>query len=133
MTGAEIVGTLLRGADAVTGKVAVADIKLGLLPDNAALPSLLIRTVSVVDRQPLKRVGWVRRVDRVSVTVRAGSYRDQVAIIGLVRHCLLGLTGDIGGGQNVSIQPAGTGPDLNGPASSFEQAQDLRVSFDEPA
>lgn len=130
MTGADIVGTLLRADGGVTGLIVAASIKLGKLPDGVILPALLVRTVSIVDRQPLKRVGLVRRVDRVSVAVRAKSYRDQVEAIRLVRACCSGRTGNIGGGLNVSILTAGTGPDLNGPADTFEQTQDFRVSFD---
>ena len=133
MTGADIVTALLR-ADTAIATVASADrIKLGRLPDGVALPAILIRTISVVDRQPLKRAGFVKRTDRVSVTVRAASYRDQVAAIGIVRRCCSGKTGALGGGTGVSILTAGTGPDVAGPADSFEQAQDFRVSFDEPA
>ena len=94
------------------------------------LPALLVRTVSVIDRQPLKRVGLVRRTDRVSVAVRAENYRDQVEAIRLIRKCCSGRTGNIGGGLNVSVLTAGTGPDINGPGNTFEQTQDLRVSFD---
>lgn len=133
MSGADIIGALLRDDAAVTGKVVEANIKGGMLPENAPLPSLLVRVISTVDRQPLKRVGWVRTTDRVSVTTRAATYRDQKDIIRLVRLCCLGRTGDIGGGARVAITSAGAGPDLIGPGSSFERAHDFRVSFDEPA
>lgn len=133
MTGAEIIGALLRADAGVVTRVAVANIKGGLLAANAPLPSLLVRTISVIDRQPLKRVGMIRRVDRVSVTARAGSYAEQLAIFRLVRTCCSGKTGDVGGGTRVSILTAGAGPDLIGPGTSFEQAQDFRVSFDAAA
>lgn len=132
MTGADIIGTLLRASDEVKAKVAEEDIKAGRLPEGAPLPSLLVRVVSVIDRQPLKRVGWCRSVARVSVTVRAASYRDQNAIIALVRACCAGKFGNIGGGERVSILTAGTGPDLDGPGNSFEQAQDFKISYDQP-
>ena len=132
MTGAAIVADLLRADVLVTSAVPIASIKLGRLADDAAMPTLLVRTISVVDRQPLKRLGYVRRTDRVSATVRAASYRDQVEVIGLVRKQLPGQTGNLAGAERVSILTAGTGPDLNGPANSFEQAQYFAVSFDEP-
>ena len=132
MTGAAVVADLLRADQLVAGAVPIASIKLGRLADDAALPTLLVRTISVVDRQPLKRLGFVRRTDRVSVTVRAASYRDQVELIRLVRQQLTGRTGDLAGAERVSILTAGTGPDLNGPANSFEQAQYFAVSLDEP-
>jgi len=130
MTGVTIIGALLR-ADASLLAVVPADrIKAGRLPDGVALPALLVRTVSSIDRQTLKRGVTVRTTDRVSVTVRAASYRDQRAVIEMVRAACAGRVGDIGGGSRVSILTAGTGPDVNGPANSFEQAQDFRVSFD---
>ena len=133
MTGADIVAALLIADLNVIGVVPATGIKLGRLPDGVALPALLARTVSSVERQPLKRGATIRTVDRVSVTVRAASYRDQVTAMKLVRQCCAGRTGEIGGGSNVSILTAGTGPDLNGPADSFEQTQDFRVSFDAAA
>ena len=132
MTGAAIVAELLRADALVTAAVPVASIRLGRLPDDAMLPVLLVRTVSVVDRQPLKRLGFVRRTERVWVTVRAASYRDQVEVIRLVRKQIAGRTGNLAGADRVSVLTAGTGPDLNGPANSFEQTQDFAVSFDEP-
>lgn len=130
MTGADIIGVLLRADQAVLGAVPAASIKGGQFPEGQALPALLVRTVSLVDRQPLKWAGWVRVTARISVTVRAVSYRDQNAIIALVRACCAGRTGDIGGAKRVSILTAGLGPDVIGPGNSFEQTQDFRVSFD---
>lgn len=131
MTGADIVGELLRADSAVTDAVPLAQIKGGALPDEITLPALLVRTISSVERQPLKRGQTVRVVDRVAVAVRAASYAEQRVIIALVKDCCRGRTGDIGGGLRVSILTAGTGPDLRGPANSYEQTQDLRVSFDD--
>lgn len=131
MSGALIVGTLLREEADLTAIVLVDSIKAGRLPDGVVLPALLVRTVSETDRQPLKRQGWVRVTARVSVTVRAPSYRVQGEVIRLVRR-IAGRTGDFGGGTRVSILTAGKGPDVNGPADSFEQTQDFRVSFEEP-
>lgn len=130
MSGVDIIGELLRTDAEVTAFVPLDRIKAGRLPDGVALPALLVRTVSIVDRQPLKRVGWVRVVARVAVAVRAASYVDQEEAIRLVRRCCAGRTGDIGGGTRVSITTAGTGPDVSGPANSFEQTQDFKVSFD---
>ena len=71
MSGAMIVATLLRAAEEVTAQVPAASIKIGRLPDGTQPPALLVRAVSSVERQPLKRGGWVRRTDRIAVTVRA--------------------------------------------------------------
>lgn len=130
MTGADIIGVLLYADAAVTDRVPVARIKSGRLPDGVDLPALLVRVVSVVDRHALKRSGWERQTARVSVTVRAASYREQGEIIELVRRCCAGRVGDIGSAKRVSILTAGTGPDVDGPGNSFEQAQDFKVSFD---
>ena len=140
MSGFAVIGELLRADPALQvflaargGLTVDRQVKAGRLADAVALPALLVRTISVIDQQMLKRVGWVRVTARVSVTVRAANYEDQVEAIRLVRLCCAGKTGDIGGGTRVSILTAGTGPDLAGPADSFEQAQDFRVSADELA
>jgi hypothetical protein len=133
MTGVEIVGAVLRDHSPLVERIPVERIKAGALPDNIVLPALLLRTVSSIDRQWLKRGTVCRVTDRVSVAVRAASYAEQIAIIQIVKRLCGGLSGDIGGGLRVSILTAGTGPDVGGPANSFEQTQDLRVSFDEPA
>ncbi|SEQ60461.1 hypothetical protein [Sphingobium sp. YR768] len=128
--GSDIIGALLlEGADLIA--VVPADrIRAGRLPEGIPLPALLVRGVSSVARQPLKRNGPVRRTDRVSVTVRADSHRDRKDIISLVRRFCAFRTGQLGGGQNVSVLSAGTGPDVNGPGDSFEKTQDFRVSWD---
>jgi hypothetical protein len=133
MTGVEIVGAILRDHPALLERIPVERIKAGSLPDNVALPALLLRTVSSIDQQWLKRGDVWRVTDRVSVAVRAASYADQIAIIQLVKRLCGGLTGNIGGALRVSILTAGTGPDVGGPANSFEQTQDFRVSFDAAA
>lgn len=132
MTGISIVGTLLCEDAPLAQIVPDERIKAGRLPDGVTLPALLVRTISVVERHALKRVGWERVTARIAVTVRAESYRDQGAVIALVRACCAGRTGDIGGGTRVSIRTAGLGPDINGPGNTFEQTQDFRVSFDAP-
>lgn len=133
MTGAMIVGAILREAVAITSIVPAAMIKAGRLPEDAALPALLVRNVSSTERSTLTRWEKVRTTDRVAVTVRAANYKDQGAIIRLIRSACAGLTGDIGGGSHVAIINAGTGPDVAGPGNSFEQTQDFLVSFDADA
>ena len=133
MSGVAIVGDLLRGYAQLLEVVPADRIKAGRLPDGVALPALLVRKVSSVDRQPLKRGADVRETERVSVTVRAKSYREQVAVIKLVRTCCAGKTGNLAGFARTSVLTAGTGPDIAGPGDSFEQTQDFRVSFDAPA
>lgn len=130
MTGVDIVGALLS-AHAPLVAMATGGIKAGMLPEGAPLPAVLVRLVSSVDRQPLCRGGTVRVTDRVSVAVRAASYRDQHRLLRMVRFACAGRTGDIGGALRVSVMTAGIGPDVIGPGNSFEGTQDFRVSFDD--
>lgn len=130
MSGTAIVGALLRNHAPLLALVPAERIRAGSFPDGVSLPALLVRTVSSVDQQPLTRGQTVRQTDRTSVTVRASSYREQGAVMEIVKRCCAGRTGDLGGALRVSILTAGTGPDVGGPNSSFEQTQDFRVSFD---
>lgn len=133
MTGVDIIGALLQADGALIAIVPANRIKAAQLPDGIPLPALLVRLVSSVEQQLLNRGTTVRSTDRISVTVRAANYRDQVQIIRRVRSICAGQTGAVGGGDDVSILSAGTGPDVIGPANSFEQTQDFRVSFNTPA
>lgn len=130
MDGNAIVGALLTTDTPLNAVVPSDRIKAAKLPDNIALPALIVRTISVAERQPLRKGAKTRTVARVSVTVRASSYAQQIAVLKLVRTRLRGWTGSIAGATDVSILTAGAGPDVLGPGDSFEQAQDFRVSFD---
>lgn len=132
MSGTAIIGALLLADTDLLAEVSAGNIKAGQLPDGVALPALLVRTVSGVERLKLRRVGYVRTVERIAVTVRAANYRSQEDIIDLIRAACAGKTGTIAGLENVSVQAAGTGPDIIGPGNSFEQTQDFSVGFDEP-
>lgn len=131
MTGADIVGNLLRADPELVALVPIERQKLAVLPDSIPLPAIVLRLVSSVDRQTLVAGETVRVTDRIGVTVRAASYRDQRAVLAMVKRICRARTGDIGGGTGVSILTAGTGPDVGGPANSFEQTQDFRVSYEE--
>ena len=133
MTGADIIGALLRAHAPLVALVPIARIKGGKLPVSTPLPALLVRTVSSQDRSKLKRGATTRVTDRVSVTVRAESWDQQLMVIDLVEAACADRLGTIAGANNVSVLTAGRGPDLDGPGDSFEQAQDFRVSFDRPA
>lgn len=133
MTGVDIVGGILRADTDTIAIIAPTSIKAGALPDNVVLTAALVRSVGSADRQTLKRRGFVRVTERVSVAVRASSYRDQVAAVKAIRRACASVTGNFGVAERVSILTAGTGPDMRGPADSFEQTQDFRVSYDEPA
>jgi len=130
MTGGDIVAELLRADAAVVAAVPLDRIKQGALKAGFTLPAILIRLVSSVERQPLRLGTRLRVTDRIAVTVIAADYRDQRAIIALVRTTCRGRTGAIAGATGVSVLTAGTGPDMQGPADRFEQTQDFRVSFE---
>lgn len=134
MSGTDIVGSLLRGSDAFLAMVPAASIKSGALPEGATLPAVLLRSVSIVDRQPLRRGSTVRSTERVAAMVRAGSYAEQRAVMKLLRRICGGVTArEMGEATNISVLTDGTGPDVIGPGNSFEKTQDLRVSFDADA
>jgi hypothetical protein len=133
MTGVDIIGELLLGHTPLLELIDVESVQAGALPEQVVLPALLVRLVSTVERQMLKRGATVRTIDRVSVTVRADTYADQGEAIRLAVKACAGRTGSYAGADNVSVLTAGRGPDARGPGNSFEQAQDFRVSFDAPA
>jgi hypothetical protein len=132
MSGVSIVGELLRAAPAITSRVPLDRIKAGRLPDGIPLPAILLRTISSTEWQALSREAIVPTTDRVAATVRAGSYREQREIMKLILAACAGQTGTIANFDSVAVLSAGAGPDVAGPADSFEQTQDFRVSFDTP-
>lgn len=132
MTGADIIGALLREDAELTALVAPESIKGGLLSDSVVLPALLVRTVSGTEHQTLTLSDYEHTIERVSVAVRASTYREQKDVIALVRKCCGERTGDLAGALRVAIAKAGKGPDVNGPGGTFEQTQDFRVSWDAP-
>ena len=107
-------------------------VKAGRLPDAVALPTFLIRFVSGIELHMLMRSDWERRVDRISVTVRANSYREQGVLIRQAKERCAGRVGSFAGFENVVIDTAGLGPDMSGPGDTYEQTQDFRVAYDAP-
>lgn len=132
MNGVDIIGHLLRGDAALTAIWPTATIKAGALAEGEL--GILVRSVSVIDWQPLAAEPRVHSTERVSVTVRAKTYREQVAAIKLIRRACAGMIApEIGEARGIAVLTAGTGPDVIGPGNTFEQAQDFRVSFNTPA
>lgn len=132
ISGAHIVGTLLRDYAPLTSIVPIGNIKRSRLPDNISLPALVVTEISQVERRTLVRGAMVRTFDRVAVAGRFASNEQRNKVMEIVKQCCAGRTGDIAGATNVSILTAGRGPDLNGPGDSFEKTQDFRVSYDAP-
>lgn len=133
MSGVAIIGELLRGHAPLLALVPAERIRAGMLPDKVTMPTLLVRHIGGTERQTLVREEIVRTTERVAVTVRAANYREQRAVIAHARTACAGFVGDIAGLERVSVLNAGTGPDVIGPAGSFEGTIDFRVSFDGPA
>jgi hypothetical protein len=135
MTGISIMGALLRAEPDLLALVPEARIKAGRLPEGVDLPAIVVRTISVTERQPLSGADdeWERTTARISVTVRAASWAEKEAVVGLIRDKFrASRTGEIGGGTRVALRKAGLGPDVDGPGNTFEQTQDFRVSYDAP-
>jgi hypothetical protein len=130
MTGVEIVGQLLRAAPELIAILPAQSIKAGELPEGVRLPALSLRCVSRMERRRLRRARTVRQIERVAVTVRARTYREQCAVVALVGKICPGWTGDLLPARRISIMSAGVGPDMAGPGDSFEQTFDLKVSFE---
>lgn len=130
MTGSDIIGELLLGYAPLLEAVPAEQMKAGRLPDGVKLTAILVGDTTGIDRATLKAGAFRRVTDRVSVTVRAASWREMKAVIDLVFHACAGKRGDFAGALRVSVTSAGRGPALNGPADSFERAQDFRVSYD---
>jgi len=133
VSGVDIVTDLLRADAAILAVVPAKQIKAVALPDDAPLPSLLVRSISEVERVKLRRGASVRITERVEVVVRAGSFREVRDLRVLARNACAGRTGDLSGVSAVSITNAGGGPDLVGPNRSYQRGQDFRVSFETPA
>lgn len=129
MSGVTIIGALLTAHAPLLAVVDEASIKAGRLPDGATLPVLLVRSISTTELLTLRRGTKVQTTERVAVTVRAANYQMQDDILPLVRAACAHKTGTIAGFENVAVLAAGVGPDVSGPADSFEKTQDFRVSF----
>jgi hypothetical protein len=130
MSGVAIIDALLGAHAPLLAVVPREATKQGRLPDKTPLPALLIRTTASNEWQALTRGDVVPTTDLVSVAVRASSYRQQKAVMKLIVAACAGRTGTIAGFNNVAVLTAGAGPDVAGPADSYEQTQDFRVSFD---
>lgn len=132
MTGADIIGALLRGYQPLVDVVPTDRIKGGRLPLGTQLPALLVNTISSNERQGLTRGKSVHTVDRVQVSVRAASWDEQITVLDLVVDACADRVGSMEGVESFTVLVAGRGPDLEGPGDSYEQAQDFRVSFAKP-
>lgn len=131
MTGGHLVCEyLIRQFPAIVAIVPLDRIKEDVMPEGTPFPHIIVRTISSMPRQPLKRGIWTRIVDRASVTVKARNAPQRDELIGLVVNCCMGRVGDFGPVRRASITSAGIGPCFIGQNNSFERAADFRASFD---
>ncbi|MEH3121082.1 MAG: hypothetical protein PGN16_03735 [Sphingomonas phyllosphaerae] len=128
-----IVGTLLRANTTLIEIIPEEWIKIAELPEDAPMDAILIRSVSLIERQFLSVGSVYQCSERVSVAVRTSKYRPQEAILRLVRQSCHGFTGALLDATAISIRTDGRGPDLRGPGGSFEKTQDFRVAYTVPA
>lgn len=132
MSGVQVIGELLNASAAVLAAVPTDQIKGGVLPPGFKLDAILVRSVSTVFDQPLKRGATRRARERVQVTALAATYAGQDAILKLVRSACDGKRGDLAGVTDVSVLLGAAGPDLFYDAESiFEGSQDFMVSYNE--
>lgn len=132
MSGVSIIAALIEADAELLALVPLVKIKAGRLPDETGPPAMLIRHVSMIEQQMLRRGTVVHTVERISVALRVAEYRHLGAILKLLRAACAGKTGTVAGFHNVAVLTAGTGPDLNGPGNTFERTQDFRAAFDAP-
>lgn len=134
MSGVDIVGALLLGSDEATAYAAEGSILSEYLPEDVVLPAFVVRSVSLLDRQPLRRGPKVRSFERVAVTVRARNYEEQRRGMKIIRRVCGGFVApQLGDATNVAVLTDGAGPDVIGPGNTSERTQDLRVSYDADA
>lgn len=134
MSGVDIIGALLLGSAEARAFAAEGSILSEFLPEDVVLPAFLVRSVSLTDRQPLRRGPMVHSSERIAVTVRARNYDEQRRGMKIVRSICGGFVAThLGDVTNVSVLTDGTGPDVIGPGNTSERTQDFRVSFNADA
>jgi hypothetical protein len=128
MSGVVIVTDLLVSSPALIVAVPAGQIMGGGLPQGTPTPSLLATSVGTVDDHSLR--GPARLItERVQVTIRAGTYRQQKLIERLVRQACDGRSGAIAGYAVTDLVSAGLGPDFRDDADEWLGSLDFRVSF----
>ena len=133
MNGVVVVRSLLAASNAVTSLVPSERIQAGVLPQGTALPSISVEQVSGNDVNMIDE-GAMRHVnDRVQVTVLAGNYPTQRAILSAVKRACASKFPTVNGIENVTVHSEGTGPDfMNETASIYMGSHDFRVRYNEP-
>ena len=130
MNAVSVMRALLLGhqpVQAIVGdKVYAGDI------DYDKLPAVGLREIS---RKEADTVGGTSRMvtARVQVTVHAGTYPEQKALLQATRLGAGVYTGVLAGVQVRSVLRDTVGPDLNPDENLFQQSRDFKVTYLEPA
>lgn len=131
MSGAAIVGTLLRANSNLIAVVPAAKIFNGVIPIATVLPALSIIEVDAVETRSVRMaVDEVLTRSRVQVTVQAKAYATQKQVLELVRKALPHTRGTVGSYWVDSILPDSAGPDMQEvDAGIYMQSRDFLVTF----
>lgn len=131
MSGASIVGTLLRANAALIAVVPAAKIFNGVIPITTTLPAISIAEVDAVETRTVRMsADDVLTTSRIQVTVQAKSYATQKQVIELVRKALPHTRGTVGSYWVDSILPDSAGPDMQDTDTTiYMQSRDFRVTF----
>lgn len=97
------------------------------------LPAIGVREISAVEQDTVARAGTSLVKARVQVTVYAGSYPQQKAILRAAKLGAGVFTGQVAGYAVRSVLREAVGPDMGDPAiPTFEQSRDFIVAYIEP-
>ena len=132
MSGVAVIGELLNASAALLAAVPSDQIKGGGLAPGFKLNAIVVRSISTVHDQPLRRGATRRATERVQVSGLAATYADQIQILKLIRWACDGKRGNFAGVTDVSVLIGAAGPDfIHGEPSIFEGSQDFMVSYNE--
>ena len=132
MNGVNVIGDLLRASADITAVVPAERIRAGALPQQTAIPAIVVESISLNDRNILQP-GDTRMVrERVQVTVLAPNYRQKNDILRLVRKVCADRRANLSSQSDVVVLTDGAGPDFMADDASFwMQNQDFSVSYNE--
>lgn len=133
MDGVTAIRSVFAADDALTALVPVARIIAGPLPLNIETPAISLQSISRTNLNILSPGSTRFATEWVQVTVIAGSYLSQKAIIRAVRHAAGdALYPEVDGISGVTIHTDSTGPDfMNEQTSLYLGSQDFRVKYTE--
>lgn len=134
MSGVVVMVHLMSADPGVTALVAPNNIVGDTIAEGTPLPNISAQQISSVDHN-IPAPGGTRHVtQRIQLTIRARSRPEAKAILKAVRRAGSGKMPTIAGLTDVVSQTDGEGPDgTEAQTGARLQAQDFRVSYNEPA